>query len=187
MNNETIRIIYTNKFSKQDFIEINKLDNVECHQYQQKSLESTAIIIILLSSYWFFKGFFTKFGERLGEKSADKLMETLETLSKNIFNLVKTKTNDKPIIGIYSDYKTKYGNIQVRLFFSDIDELENEEKLKLINSIYFKITSIIDIDLQNKPIREITVSCKKDVISDLFYIDSNINFYELDDTDIVDQ
>ena len=89
--NKNIIVRYSDEFKEEDFLEISKIKNVDVINYKQKGLYPNAYIILLLPVFWFAKGYFTKFGERLGEKSADTLFDSLTLLTNKLFKLVQKK------------------------------------------------------------------------------------------------
>ncbi len=166
-----MELYYSDQYQKSDFNRIEELK--ELKRYGQKSLETTAIIVlggfygVMNITSWFAQGYFTKLGELTAETNFKKYQDFKSKLSQILFK------NKNPIFSI----QLQHNDCLIRLFYKANNINEFKKQLDSTDKTYYKLIDFLNS--KKRSIKMLTLSLKNSEITDFYYVDSNNNIYAL--------
>lgn len=157
MADDELDLLISEHYDLSDFDGLNYLN---CKHMHQKSVEGQAIMsFILAAGFWFSKGYFT----RLGEGMADRTLESYDKLKETIITTMNKK--DAPIPMMRFDIQNENGvTYHIYLKYTKIADLI--KNFDLIHEIYNDLCKKMrDI----KDLKSVTFTLNNDDIVAFFY------------------
>jgi hypothetical protein len=112
--------------------------SVKDQQIGRKAFTPPSIIYLSLLTiplYFFAKGFFTRLGERLADRTADELADTYKSFKTKLIKLLKSRTQtDTPILLI--DFQHPESDVQIEAAVQSENEIVAHNYLDKIQELY---------------------------------------------------